>query len=79
MIYIGFSHVSMDLEQVLQGLMSEQGVVRAKVMPDELFDMIVAEESTVTGAMGNMPIINTGLRDCMDRNTRIAVLDDYSI
>lgn len=69
----------MQLEEVLEGLSREPGVVRAKVMPDDVFESIIKEESTVTGAMGNMPIINTGLRDCMARNTRIAVMDDYSI
>lgn len=69
----------MDLKELLEGLSHEGGVVRAKVIPDDLFDAIIAEESTVTGAMGNMPIINTGLRDCMERNTRVAILDDYTI
>lgn len=69
----------MDRDEFLQMLRAEPGVRFADVLPDELFDRIVAEESTVTGAMGNMPIINTGLKDCIDRNTRFAIFDDGTI
>ena len=66
----------MDLGQLLERLRSEVGVVAAEVIPDDLFSMIVEGERGVTGAMGSMPVINTGLQDCIDRNTRICIFED---
>ena len=66
----------MDLGQLLERLRSEVGVVAAEVIPDDLFSMIVEGERGVTGAMGSMPVINTGLQDRIDRNTRICIFED---
>ncbi len=69
----------MDASEVLERIKSEKGVVRVEPMPEDLFARIVEEESTVCGAMGNMPIINTGLRDCTERDARLVVFDDGTI
>ncbi len=69
----------MDVSEVLKRIRSERGVIRAELMPEDLFARIVEEESTVRGVMGNIPIINTGLRDCADRNVRLVVFDDGTI
>lgn len=66
----------MDLEELVQRLRSERGAVRVEVMPDDLFDRVVEEESGVSGAMGNMPVMNTGLKDCMERGTRVCIFED---
>ncbi len=66
----------MKLDEFLDRLRSEKGVVRAEVMPDDLCGWIVEEESTVTGAMGSMPVNNIGLRECMARDVRICVFED---
>lgn len=66
----------MDAEAVLDRLRSEKGIVRAEIVPDELMQRILAEESTVTAALGSMPVINTGLDVCMDRDVRICVFED---
>ena len=66
----------MDLDEVMEGLRAEAGVVYVDVFPDELFDKVVAEERTVTAVMGTMPVVSTGMRDCMGRNTRLVVVED---
>ena len=65
----------MDLDQFIEKLSSETGVVRIEVMPDELMDEIVMEESTVEAA-GGMKVINTGLEDCLRRKVRLCVFTD---
>ncbi len=69
----------MDRMDFLDRLRGERGAVRVEIMPDELVEAICREESTVTGAMGNMPVRNTGLKDCLQRNTRVCVFDDYRL
>ena len=66
----------MELEDFIGHLRSEHGAIRVEVMPDELCEMIVAEEATVTGASGMLPVKNTGLDDFMSKNTRIVVFED---
>lgn len=66
----------MDLDEVMEGLRAEAGVVYVDVFPDELFDKVVAEERTVTAVMGTMPVVSTGMRDSMGRNTRLVVVED---
>ena len=66
----------MELDDFLERLRGEYGAVRVEVMPDDLCEMIVAEESTVTCANGMLPIKNTGLKDFMSKNTRIVVFED---
>ena len=51
----------MEVQEVLDGLMRERGAVRAEVMPEDLCRRILEEEATVTGAMGSMPVRNSGL------------------
>lgn len=64
----------MDTDEILDRLRSQRGVVMAEVMPDDLFIRINREESGVTGAMGAVPVINTGLRDCIERDVRLALV-----
>ncbi len=66
----------MDADAVLERLRSEKGIVRAEIVPDELMQRILAEESTVTAALGSMPVVNTGLDACMDRDIRVCVFED---
>ncbi len=66
----------MLLEEILGRLREEVGAVRVEVMPDDLCEKIVAEEATVEAAMGNMPVINTGLDECMGRDVRICVFEN---
>lgn len=66
----------MEVQEVLDGLMRERGAVRAEVMPDDLCRRILEEEATVTGAMGSMPVRNSGLDECLRRNTVICVFED---
>lgn len=66
----------MDVDELVERLRSEKGTVRVEIMPDDLFDRVVEEESGVSGAMGNMPIINSGLKDCIERRTRVCVFED---
>lgn len=77
-LFIYFENRShgMELEEVIEGLRAEKGVVFVDVFPDQLFDKVVAEERTVTAVMGTMPVTSTGMRDCMDRNTRLVVVED---
>ena len=56
--------------------MREKGAVRAEVMPGDLCRRILEEEATVTGAMGSMPVKNSGLDECLRRNTVICVFED---
>lgn len=64
----------MELEDVLDRLRAETGVVRAELMPDDLFAEIEREESGVSGAMGFMPVRNSGLGDCRERGVRLALV-----
>lgn len=65
----------MEVQEVIDGLLRERGAVRVEVMPDELCRAVKEEESTVTGAMGSMPVLNSGLDECLDRNTRLCVFE----
>lgn len=66
----------MDSECILSRLRREPGIARAEIMPDALMEKIIGEESTVTAAMGSMPVVNTGLDECMRRDVRICVFED---
>ncbi len=69
----------MDTEDILARLRKEKGILRAEVLPDELLEEIEREESTVTAAMGNMPVINSGLTECISRDVRVCMFeDDYA-
>ena len=63
----------MQLDEILSRLERERGAKRAVVIPDDLFDEVVAEERTVSAVGGNMPVIPTGMEDCISRNTRVCV------
>lgn len=65
----------MDIQDIIDGLRAEKGSVRVEVMPDDLVMDIAEEESTVTGAMGSMPVKSSGLDECMARNTRLCVFE----
>lgn len=65
----------MEVQEVIEGLLREKGAVRVETMPDDLCDAVKAEESTVTGAMGSMPVRNSGLDECLSRNTRLCVFE----
>ena len=67
----------MDLDEVVRRLLSEEGVVRVEPMDDELCGRIVAEESTVR-ATGGMGVDNVGLRECLERDTRLCVFTSPS-
>lgn len=66
----------MEPESILSRIRVEPGIVRAEIMPDALMGRIVLEESTVTAAMGSMPVVNTGLDECMERDVRICLFED---
>ena len=66
----------MELDDFMDRLRHEHGALRVEMMPDELCEMIVAEEATVTGANGLLPVRNTGLEDFLSKNTRVVVFED---
>ena len=69
----------MLLNEVLNSLRGERGAVRVEVMPNDLCDMVVEEEATVSAVGGMLPVRNTGLDDFMSRNTKLVVFDDGSL
>ena len=66
----------MELGEIMDGLRAEAGVVYVDILPDELFDKVVAEERTVRAVMGSMPVTSTGMKDCQARNTRLVVVEN---
>lgn len=58
----------MDEASFRSWLESQRGVVRTEVIDDDLLDILVKEESTVVSSFGT-PVDNSGLRDCIARDT----------
>lgn len=63
----------MEKEEFLARLRSQTGILAAEEMPDSLYGRIVEEESTVTGAGGQLPIVNVGLDECSARTHRFCL------
>ena len=63
----------MDISEVLSGLRGQAGTVDAQLMSDGLFSRILAEESTVVGAGGTMPVRNVGIEECSERDHRFCI------
>lgn len=68
----------MELEDVLEGLRGERGAHRVEVLPDDVFEEVVAEERKVTAVGGSMPVIQTGMEECRRRSTRVCVFCEVS-
>ncbi len=67
----------MDSECFISWLKAQRGVVRVEVMDDRLVKRIVEEEATVSSAFGT-PVDNSGLRDCVARNSIFVAFVDVS-
>lgn len=65
----------MDPEGFIGWLSGQHGAVHAALVPRDLMDRIVSEESTVMSSFGT-PVDNSGLRDCLDRDTIAVVFTD---
>lgn len=63
----------MEESEFLRRMREDPSILRVERMPDDLYARIVAEESTVTGAGGQMPVHNVGLEDCDRRTARYVV------
>lgn len=58
----------MNADEFADWLRNRKGMVRLEPLPKDLLDRIVAEEATVVSSFGT-PVKNTGLEDCLKRNT----------
>lgn len=67
----------MKTQEFIDWLMRQRGVVRAEVISPELIDKVRLEESTVMSSLGT-PVRNSGLDDCLSRDTVVIAFTDWN-